>query len=82
LWSLHHVASVAAAERDPSGRAGLQDLARAWETRNRRAFLVGYLGTQGIGGLVPADREVVRKLAALFELERAALRTASPPRVH
>jgi maltokinase len=82
LWSLHHVATVAASERDPTGRSGLAELARAWETRNRRAFLGGYLGTQGIGGLVPADREVVRKLAAIFELERAAARSAAPPSVH
>jgi len=79
LWSLHHVASVAASERDPTGRSGLAALARAWESRNRRAFLSGYLGTQGIGGLVPGDRDVVRKLAAAFELERAARRTAHSP---
>lgn len=75
LWSLHHVAGVAATERDPTGQAGLAELARAWEARNRRTFLAGYLATPGIGGLVPADRDVVRKLAAVFELERAAVRS-------
>jgi maltokinase len=80
LWSLHHVASVAASERDPTGRAGLASLAQSWESRNRRAFLAGYLATPGIGGLVPPDREVVRKLAAVLELERAAGRsTAAHP---
>ncbi|MDA8357227.1 MAG: hypothetical protein M0Z95_13265 [Actinomycetota bacterium] len=76
LWSLHHVASVASLERDPTGRSGLEGLARAWETRNRRAYLAGYLGTPGIGGLVPPDRRVVRSLAALLEVEREAVRTA------
>jgi maltokinase len=74
LWSLHHVASVAASERDPTGRSGLEALARAWESRNRRAFLSGYLATPGIGGLVPTDRDVVRRLAAVFELIRGANR--------
>lgn len=77
LWSLHHVATVAAGERDPTGRLGLLERARAWEARNRRAFFVGYLGVPGIGGLVPPDREVVRKLAAVFEVERVAVREAS-----
>jgi len=72
LWSLHRVAVLAAAERDPTGRSGLASLARAWEVRNRRAFLAGYLATPGIGGIVPADREMVRDLTAVFELERAA----------
>ena len=79
LWSLHHVASVAASERDPTGRSGLAALARAWEARNRRAFLAGYLATPGIGGLVPGDRDMVRNLAAAFELERAARRATRPP---
>lgn len=78
LWSLHHVASVAASERDPTGRSGLAALARAWEARNRRAFLSGYLSTPGIGGLVPGDRDMVRNLAAAFELERAARRATGP----
>jgi maltokinase len=74
LWSLHHVATVAAAERDPTGRVGLEPLAREWETRNRRAFLNAYLATPGIGGLVPTDRDVVRNMAKVFEVERAAAR--------
>ncbi len=76
LWSFHHVADVAATERDPSGMMGLRELAQAWEVRNRRAFLAGYLATPGIGGLVPPVRDVVRKLAAAFELERSASRLA------
>ncbi len=72
LWSFHHVAVVAAAERDPNGHLGLSELGQAWEGRNRRAFLAEYLATPGIGGLVPPARNVVRELAAAFELERSA----------
>lgn len=77
LWSLHRVAAEAAAERETNERPGPVPLARAWEDRSRRAFLAGYLATQGIGGLVPADREVLGNLAAAFELARAA-RPAPP----
>ena len=79
-WSLHHVAATAISERDALGRAEFVELAAAWEARNRRAFLAGYLGTAGIGGLVPADREVVRDLVAVFELERAAGRPPAAAR--
>ncbi len=72
LWSLHLAATEAAAERDPAERGGVGAPALDWEARNRRAFLSGYLATPGIGGLVPADRQVVGDLLAAFELERAA----------
>jgi predicted trehalose synthase len=76
LWSLHHVATTAAEERDPSGRDGLTALAGAWVARNRRAFLAGYLGVPGISGLVPPGREALRILTASFELVRAAVHEA------
>lgn len=75
LWSLHHVAAASAADRDPGGRLGLSVLSHAWAARNRRAFLGGYLGTPGVEALVPSDREVVGKLAAIFELDHAARAT-------
>ncbi|HUC38431.1 MAG TPA: hypothetical protein VMR97_15065 [Acidimicrobiales bacterium] len=68
------VSRTAAKERDPTGREGLDDLAEAWEQRNRGAFLTGYLETPGILDLVPARRESVAVLVAAFELERTALR--------
>jgi len=77
LWSLHRVATEAAFERDPTGRVGLAAMAQAWESRNRRAFVSGYLATPGIAGLVPADRELVGSLAAAFELERVAQLSAA-----
>jgi hypothetical protein len=71
LWSLHQAGITAAAERDPSGRLGVDGLGQAWERRNRRAVLGGYLGTPGITGLAGPDRDVVRNLVALLELARS-----------
>jgi len=76
LWSFGLVARTAANERDPTGIEGLEELAEAWEHRNREEFLSGYLDVPGIGDLVPADQEVAGVLAAAFELERTALRMA------
>jgi len=71
LWSLHQASVVAAAERDPSGRLGLVPLGQAWEMRNRRAVLSGYLSTPGINGLTGPDRDIVRNLVSFFELARS-----------
>lgn len=73
LWSLGEVARTAAAERDPTGREGLGELADAWERRNRRAFFAGYLGVPGISGLVPAGRSAISALVDSFALERSAV---------
>jgi predicted trehalose synthase len=71
LWSFHRASATAAAERDPAGRLGLEPLGQAWETRNRRAFMSGYLNTPGIGGLVGPDRDLVRRLVSFLELARS-----------
>lgn len=71
LWSLHQASLEAALERDPAGRLDLAPLGQAWEARNRRAVLNGYLNTAGITGLTGHDREVVRNLVAVFELARS-----------
>jgi predicted trehalose synthase len=71
LWSFHRASATAAAERDPAGRLGLEPLGQAWETRNRRAFMAGYLNTPGIGGLVGPDRDLVRRLVSFLELARS-----------
>jgi hypothetical protein len=71
LWSMHRASTVAAVERDPAGRLGLSALGQAWETRNRRAFVTGYLGTPGISGLVGPDRDLVRRLVSFLELARS-----------
>jgi maltokinase len=72
LYSMHRASVVVAAERDSTGRQGLTSLGQAWETRNRRAFMTGYLGTAGIGGLVGPDRDLVRRLVSFLELARSA----------
>jgi len=76
MWSFGHVANVAAAERDPTGREGLDELADAWEARNRRAFLAGYLGVPGISGLVAPQREALAVVTSSFELLRAEVELA------
>jgi maltokinase len=77
LWSLRQASREAARERDPTGRLDLAPLGQAWEMRNRRAVLTGYLNTPGIGGLAGHDRDVVRNLVALLELVRS-VRPGSP----
>ncbi len=78
-WSLWHAAQVAAGERGPAsvGPAS-SETALAWQARNRRALLAAYLATPGIGPLLPADRRVVRRLLAMFELARAARGPSEP----
>ena len=78
-WSLWHAAQVAAGERGPAS-LGLasSETALAWQARNRRALLAAYLATPGIGPLLPADRRVVRRLLAMFELARAARGPSEP----
>ncbi len=71
MWSLHQASREAAFERDPAGRLDLAPLGQAWETRNRRAMLNGYLNTPGILGLTGTDRDVVRSLVAVLELARS-----------
>jgi len=79
-WSLHRAAVVATNERGPTAAsARVGDLATAWEARNRRAFVAAYLATPGIGGLVPADRRIVRRLLRLFELARTGRAERSTP---
>jgi maltokinase len=79
LWSFRHVATAALDERDLGLRPGLGSSAEAWEARNHRGFLTGYLTTPGIEELVPSDRELVAELTAAFELERSALRPDHRP---
>ena len=76
LWSFGLVAGTAAEERDPTGQEGLGELAAAWETRNRRAFLAGYLGVPGITGLVPPGRDALRVLTGALELVRSVVHEA------
>ncbi|HET7719725.1 MAG TPA: phosphotransferase, partial [Acidimicrobiales bacterium] len=68
LRSFHYASAVARTERD---EYALEDLAAAWEMRNRQAFLRGYMKAAGDGGILPADPESVAAVLAAFELEKA-----------
>ncbi len=68
LRSLHYASAVALTERDGDEF----DLpAEAWESRNRRAFLDGYLPAAAKGGILPRTRASVDAILAAFELEKA-----------
>ena len=68
LRSFHYASAVARTERDDEA---LEDLAAAWEDRNRQAFLGGYVRAAGSGGILPAEPECVNAVLAAFELEKA-----------
>jgi maltokinase len=68
LRSFHYASAVARTERDGEM---LDDLAAAWEERNREAFLRGYMRAAEPGGILPDDPEGVATVLAAFELEKA-----------
>jgi len=74
LRSFDYAAGVALLERDVAERAGLASRARAWEARNRSAFLDGYLSVEGIAELFPQGdpmSEPAQRLLAFFEVDKA-----------
>jgi predicted trehalose synthase len=70
-YSLRQVAAEAVAAQPAVARARAERLAKAWERRNRGAFLSGYLTVEGIGGLMALDRpqaaEAIKSLVARRE---------------
>ncbi len=66
LRSLHYASEVALFERDE----GFESLSEAWEERNRKSFLDGYVRTASRGGLLP-DPAATEAVLAAFELEKA-----------
>jgi len=73
LRSLHYASAVALSERDGPE---FEPPAEAWENRNRRAFLDGYLPAAAKGGILPADQASVDAVLAAFELEKAVYELA------
>ena len=71
LRSFHYATAVALSDQEDSQREQLAELAEAWETRNRQAFLDGYFQTEGIERLLPADEKSREAVLAGFELEKA-----------
>ncbi len=70
LRSFQYAAAVALAERGEAEHDELVPLAAAWEGRNRRSFLEGYLRTEGVDALLPNVDDRPTVLAA-FELDKA-----------
>ncbi len=70
MRSLQYAAAVALAERGEAEHDELLPLASAWEGRNRRSFLEGYLRTDGVDALLPDVDDRPTVLTA-FELDKA-----------
>jgi maltokinase len=68
LRSFHYASTVARTERDDPV---LEDLAAAWEDRNRKSFLKGYMRAAGPGRILPPDPDCVEVVLTAFELEKA-----------
>jgi maltokinase len=71
LRSFQYATRFTLGEKTVSYPAPLGPLARAWEDRNRAAFVRGYYEREGIEGLLPAapdDRDAVR---LAFEVDKA-----------
>ncbi|HUQ63720.1 MAG TPA: phosphotransferase [Acidimicrobiales bacterium] len=66
LRSFHYASLVALADSDEIG------LVAAWEERNRRAFLDGYIPAAENAGMLSGDGASVERLLRGFELEKAA----------
>lgn len=71
LRSFHYASEVALLERHEPPDDELRDYARQWVERNRRAYLDGYLGTDGIDELLPGGEQGRDLLLGAFELGKA-----------
>jgi maltokinase len=69
LRSFHYAAAVGRA--DWAADEELDELAVAWEERNRQAFLDAYLAVDGIHALLPTDPSARAIVCAAFELDKA-----------
>ena len=70
MRSFQYAAAVALTERGEAEHDELVPLAAAWEGRNRRSFLEGYLRTEGVDALLPGVDDRPTVLTA-FELDKA-----------
>lgn len=66
--SFHYASEVALFSRERDRDCA--DLAGAWEERNRKSYLDGYIRTAGKGGLLP-DPAATQVILDAFELEKA-----------
>ena len=75
MRSLHYAAATGLAEWDPEDEKLIR-LARAWEVRNRDAFLAGYLAVEAVAPLLPASESARAEVMAAFELDKAVYELA------
>ncbi len=75
LRSFHYAAEVAHWEHRGEEDEGVGPAAAEWEARARRRFLDGYVGTEGIGALLPGS-DASEALLAAFELDKATYEVA------
>jgi len=71
LRSFHYAAEVALREREETDVKRLRPLARAWEQRNRKKFLDGYLATDGIDELLGGNEKDTEAALNAWELDKA-----------
>ncbi len=71
LRSFDYASMVALREQPDAGRDAHEQQARAWEQRNRNAFLDGYFDTEGLAELWPPEMDDVRAALAAWELDKA-----------
>jgi maltose alpha-D-glucosyltransferase / alpha-amylase len=77
LRSFNYAVQMALAEFEEqgsgatTGRAPLEAWADAWEREIRELFLVGYLEEAAGSAFLPAEREALDRILAVFELEKA-----------
>ena len=75
LRSLHYAAATGLHEWD-SDDLVLGELVRAWEDRNREAFLAGYHGVEATGRLLPSTDAGRAEVLGAFELDKAVYELA------
>lgn len=73
LHSFRHAAATARRERGPEESESVADLARAWEQRNRAAFLQGYLSTPDVASLLPPRQASFEAVLSAHSVEQAAM---------
>jgi maltokinase len=72
LRSFDYAARVALSERGEQETGELhQAKATAWQQRVRESFLRGYLSSDGITEILPADEESIRAAITAWELDKA-----------
>jgi maltokinase len=73
LHSFRHAAATARRERGPEASEIVADLSRAWEQRNRAAFLQGYLSTPDLAALLPPRQASFEAVLSAHSVEQAAI---------